>query len=170
MEGNTRSQQVEKTDSQSSHHTLAHKMLTEYLRNNKLRKTPERYAILDAVYSVSSPFDINDVWQKVERGAMKISLATIYNTMLLFEKAHILFRSNPHGRNSKFVVNTDRNMHNYLVCTNCGNVYEVPGDKIRPLVKRLKIGNFEVREMSVVIYGLCPTCVYLNKKKYKQQK
>ena len=41
-------------------------MLTEYLQKNGHRKTPERYAILDTIYSIKGHFDIDMLYKYME--------------------------------------------------------------------------------------------------------
>ena len=37
-------------------------ILTEYLQKNGHRKTPERYAILDTIYSIKGHFDVDELY------------------------------------------------------------------------------------------------------------
>ena len=60
-------------------------IFTEYLRVNKHRKTPERYAILDAIYSIDGHFDIDTLYsQMMNEEKFRVSRATLYNTCLLY--------------------------------------------------------------------------------------
>lgn len=42
-----------------------HQILTEYLELNNYRKTPERYAILDAIYSINGHFTLDELSAKL---------------------------------------------------------------------------------------------------------
>lgn len=46
--------------------TAVRQILTKYLDDNKLRKTPERFAVLDAVYSFNGHFSIQELSEKIE--------------------------------------------------------------------------------------------------------
>ena len=58
-------------------------MLNEYLERLGHRKTPERYAILDAVYSISGHFDIDTLYEYLEKECrFRVSRATLYKNII----------------------------------------------------------------------------------------
>ena len=59
-------------------------ILTAYLELNKHRKTPERFTILDAVYSMEGHFSLEELGDKlVAEYNFPVSRATLYNTLRL---------------------------------------------------------------------------------------
>ena len=136
--------------------------------DNHLRKTPERFAVLEAVYRVGSPFDSYDILNAMKNGKFQISLATIYNTFILLEKAHLLFRSKPNGRYSKFIVNNDMRAKNYLVCTQCGNVTTVSNPKLSKTLSKLSFSGFQGESYALYLYGICQNCLLKTKKKIRK--
>ena len=54
----------------------AHNVLTAYLNEHKLRKTPERYAILDAVCSFTGHFSLQQLSERMEEQYFRVSRAT----------------------------------------------------------------------------------------------
>lgn len=50
-----------------SNKAAVRQILTKYLDENKLRKTPERFAVLDAVYSFNDHFSIQELSEKIEK-------------------------------------------------------------------------------------------------------
>ena len=58
--------------------------LTNYLEENKLRKTPERYAILDAIFDFNGHFTLEELESKMEIKNFRVSRATLYNAIKLF--------------------------------------------------------------------------------------
>lgn len=72
--------------------TAARATLTEYLKAKRLRKTPERYAILDKVCEMNKHFDIEALYAAIEGDGYHVSRATIYNTMELLSDCGIVRR------------------------------------------------------------------------------
>ena len=63
--------------------------LTNYLEENKLRKTPERYAILDAIFDFNEHFTLEELEDKMESKNFRVSRATLYNAIKLFMKLRL---------------------------------------------------------------------------------
>ena len=67
-------------------------ILTSYLELNHLRKTPERYAILDAAYNIEGHFTLEELGNILEKENFRVSRATLYNTMKLFIELRLVIR------------------------------------------------------------------------------
>ena len=68
-------------------------ILDSYLEVNNHRKTPERYAILDAVYSTDGHFTLDELGEKLATEyKFPVSRATLYNTLNLFMELRLVIR------------------------------------------------------------------------------
>ena len=70
----------------------AREILDSYLELRSHRKTPERYAILDAVYSMDGHFSLEELDARLGKDNFRVSRATLYNTMRLFLELRLVIR------------------------------------------------------------------------------
>jgi Fur family ferric uptake transcriptional regulator len=152
--------------SHSEHYVKAQKVLDNYLKEHKLRKTQERYALLEAAYSFDAPFDIHDMEEQMKDSIYRTSLSTIYNTFILLEKAHLLLRCKPDGRYSKFIANYNTNARQHLICSECGLVRSVAVPRVNRSVQLTKWPRFKAESYTLYVSGICYSC---QRKIYKQQ-
>lgn len=150
--------------------TKARMILEKYLKENHLRKTPERFAILEATYTFTDAFDINDMREKMLQTKFKTSLSTIYNTFILLEKAHLLLRSKPNGRYSKFTANHHTETKVYLMCTQCGSMRPVSNSRITKSLQKTKWPRFYPQGFMLYIQGTCYGCQKKNDKEQNNNK
>lgn len=74
---------------------------TNHLETKSLRKTPERYAIVEMVCKNEKPFSTNDIYDMM-RNSYRVSRATIFNTMRLLLECGIIKRSDISQTNEMF--------------------------------------------------------------------
>ncbi len=133
-------------------------ILTSYLELNNHRKTPERYAILNAVYSMDGHFTLEELGERlVNDEHFPVSRATLYNTMRLFMELRLVIRHRFQST-TRYEACYDNNSHCHQICTVCGNVTEVRSPEIIAAVNGLQLKRFRKDGFTLYIYGVCSSC------------
>ncbi len=137
--------------------------LNQYLEENKHRKTPERYFVVDVVTETTKRFDAEYIQKEVAKNGIRISRGTVYNTLSLMVDAQILREHEIEGK--KFFERAPLSQtYVRLICTQCGKVKDSKDSDLITLVNSRKFGRFSTSYSTVVIYGLCSSCVNAKRK------
>ena len=138
--------------------TAVERILDSYLEMNNHRKTPERYAILRAVYEMEDHFTLDELGEKmVEKYKFPVSRATLYNTLNLFMELRLVIRHRFQGA-TKYEACYDNNSHCHQMCTVCGKVTEICSTEINDAIDALRLKRFRKDGFTLYIYGICSTC------------
>lgn len=134
------------------------RVLDNYLEMNNHRKTPERYAILRAVYHMEGHFTLDELGEKLaEEDKFPVSRATLYNTLNLFLELRLVIRHRFQGT-TKYESCTANNNHCHQVCTVCGKVTEIKAPEVAQTIEEMHLKRFRKDGFSLYIYGICSTC------------
>lgn len=145
-------------------------ILTSYLELNKYRKTPERFTILDAVYSTSVHFTLDELSEKlVAEYNFPVSRATLYNTLKLFLELRLVIRHRLQST-TKYEACYDNNSHSHQVCTMCGKVTEIKSPQVIDAINKMHTKRFRKDGFTLYIYGICSTCQAKMTRKAKEEK
>ena len=133
-------------------------ILANYLELNRNRKTPERFTILDAVYSINGHFTLDELSEKlVSDYNFPVSRATLYNTLKLFIELRLVIRHRLQST-TRYEACYDNNSHSHQVCTMCGQVTEIKSQQMTETISKLHTKRFRKDGYSLYIYGICSNC------------
>ena len=144
-------------------------ILTEYLQANGHRKTPERYAILETIYSIKGHFDIDMLYNYMSKeGQFRVSRATLYNTIVLLVDAHLVIK-HQFGNSSQYERAYKNETHHHMICTECGKVTEFQNEVLKEAIDNTKLKRFTASHYSLYIYGICSSCMRAKRNKNKNK-
>lgn len=147
----------------------ARAILTQYIEEKKMRKTPERYAILDVVLETSGHYSA-EKFQALMPSDFPVSRPTVYSTLQLLEELHIV-RSHQLNGITLYEKSIGVAPHHHYICTECGEITDLIDQKIDYIISIAKTPRFSKEIGVAYIYGLCSKCKsVVNKKKKKEMR
>lgn len=132
--------------------------LAQFLEGQKMRKTSERFAILDKIYSSSAHVDVATLHSAMLLDGFRVSRATVYNTLDLLIDAGLVRRITLGDGIARYERVTTANNHHHLICTRCGKVKEMKAVEMVGEMLSRKPRSFEPLYYTLYIYGLCSRC------------
>lgn len=128
-----------------------------YLHDQKLKFTPERAMILDAVLRKTGLFEAERLLDDLKGLGHRASRATVYRTLSHLQDAGILKQIFFDNKQSYFEVIAGRQAYDYLICVQTGRVIEFNSEKLRKLQDEIcREHGFEPLSHQFHIFGLSP--------------
>ena len=103
-------------------------------------------------YGESDHPDVDELYKRVSKIDPKISIATVYRTVKLFEEAGILVKHDFKAGKARYEINDD---HNHLIDIKTGEIIEFVDNDIEELQKKIaeKYG-YELVDHKLELYGV----------------
>jgi len=136
----------------------AEMMLNEYMGMHRMHNSQERWMLLRRVTEICGRFTAKDL----EEWASKrfISRATVYNSLDLFEKAHVVhcLHRQHSGRVMEYECALGERASMMIICSKCGRVARVSDKATEVSIRLKKYPNFIMQHYSVYVFGECKEC------------
>ena len=118
-----------------------------------VRLTDQRKLIAKVMSESESHPDVDELHKKVSKFDSKISIATIYRTVKLFEEAGIVSKHDFKGSKSRYEQAPEEH-HDHLIDINSGEITEFVNEEIEKLQKQVaeKLG-YKLIDHRLELYG-----------------
>ncbi|MAH53764.1 MAG: Fur family transcriptional regulator [Pelagibacteraceae bacterium] len=118
-----------------------------------VRLTDQRRLIAKVMSEIKNHPDVGELHKKISETDSKISIATVYRTVKLFEEAGIIAKHDFRGNKSRYEQAPDTH-HDHLIDVNTGKIIEFTNNEIEKLQKKVaeKLG-YKLIDHRLELYG-----------------
>ena len=119
-----------------------------------VKLTGQRKIIARVMSEAEDHPDVDELYKRVTKIDSKISIATVYRTVKLFEEAGILAKHDFKGGKARY-EEVNEGHHDHLIDVNSGEIIEFVDDEIEKLQKKVaeKYG-YELVDHKLELYGI----------------
>ena len=131
--------------------------MEEQLRNQGLRITPQRHAVLAYLEENEGHPSVEDVAASIQKDMPSVALSTVYNTLRELADLGLI---QPISSDGPTRYDPMPGPHAHLICSKCGKIVNIPlpEDAKEELQKDAEGIGWSVRSLQVNIDGVCPDC------------
>jgi len=149
---------------------LALQKLNGYLAEKHKKSTSEREYILDTLYRTDRLVDPTTLHTLVCEHHGLVSIASIYNTLLLFQEIGVARKIMLLNGSLTFYERSIGNpAHPIAVCPHCKTIWSLPPMDFVQQFNNLVPTRFSPLGYSMIIDGICQKCLQKQKKEEKAQ-
>ncbi|KAF1292172.1 Fur family transcriptional regulator [Candidatus Enterococcus leclercqii] len=129
----------------------------QHLKEDNVRITPQRYAIMEYLANHKSHPTADEIYQEMAGRFSGMSVATVYNNLRLLVDKGLVIEMKYGDASSRF--DFTNKPHYHAICKNCGRIedFYYPGlEDVEMAAGQLT--GYEITEHRLEVYGLCSDC------------
>jgi len=135
---------------------LAEAQFRTGMKEHGLRCTSERIAVLQEIYRAGTHLDADELFVKLKNRGVGISRATVYHTLDLLLKFHLVSRTDLGHKHTHYEKAYGVENHLHLVCSECDNVLEITDPSLLEMLEKLcRKNGFEPESFTLQLFGKC---------------
>ena len=140
-------------ESKSSVIQEVRKILDKNLKLRGLRKTPERYAIINEIYLYNHHFDADELYNRMIKKNYRVSKATIYNTLDLLVNIDLVSRHIFKDNLAKYEKSFGFKQHDHIILDN-DEILEFCDPRIQLIKNSVEeMFGVEIKDHSLYFFG-----------------
>ena len=148
----------------------ARDVLTNFMEQRAMRKTPERYEVLRVVETMEGIFTIDQLMTAMkEKAAFSVSRATLFNSMELFCSAGLLIK-HPLQTAAHYELRTDAAPKAYAICRQCSSITRVSIGSARLALQNTRVRYFNAEDLLLYMHGICRKCQSMRRQEERERK
>jgi Fur family ferric uptake transcriptional regulator len=130
----------------------------ESLRKRGVRITPQREAVLCALYALGGHVTAETVYEAVCKGMPYVGLATVYRNLEFLKEQGVVVATDLGDGRMEWEL-TVNGPHHHAVCRVCGDVIQLDDALVRELGQKLRDElGFEADLSHMAFFGMCAEC------------
>lgn len=133
----------------------------EFLLTKKMRLTPEREAVVTAIYASHDHFDADQWIDSLagRKGTMQASRSTVYRTLNLLQEAGLIRKVARANDREVYEHDYGYPQHDHLICKKCGAMIEFPNETISSVLEKIAAEyGFRMSGHRLEVEGICEDC------------
>ena len=132
------------------------RLFRDFLKERGQRQTPERFSVLDAVYTTAGHFDADELYLRLKQDGVRVSRATVYNTLELLLECDLVAKHQFGRSQAKYERAYAYWQHDHLLCEDCGAILEFCDPRLQSIRDTVgEVYGFKVERHALSLYARC---------------
>lgn len=134
--------------------------IREKIANKGLKVTPQRVAILEAIYKLNNHPTAENIADYIKKSQPNIAIGTIYKVLDALVENKIIKKVTTEADKMRYDGITEH--HHHLYCVECDLIEDYKDDELNEILKnyfdKKKINGFHIKNFVVQINGTFDKC------------
>lgn len=136
---------------------LTSQQLSDVLRANGYKVTPQRLAVYEALAAMKTHPNAEMLYGVLQPKYPSMSFATVYKTVEILDKINVIKILNTGEDSMRY--DADISIHHHIQCRKCGSVDDLMDVDSSALVKEAeKLSGYDIEGHQFYFFGVCPRC------------